>query len=235
VVIGAAMAVALVALAVALWQSHSSQAPATNGTPTSSSAPAQPTGHATTPVHPAGTPTSSVKPSAAVAKLQQELGQLSYYQGPANGIMGPQTIQAIKYLQRDAHLPQTGQMNAATQAALANFLAHGNNQMSPLSGASARGNGRRPGPRFPAFAVSCRYTVVLSRKPVRRALAPASLSRGRKRRTRSEITGDPADATQPCRAGAATNSISRLSCQPLPSASRSAQRITPTSVKPAFR
>jgi len=32
-------------------------------------------------------------------------------------------------IQRDAGLPQTGQMNAATQAALANFLAHGNNQM----------------------------------------------------------------------------------------------------------
>ena len=49
--------------------------------------------------------------------------------GTHDGIMGPQTIAAIKDLQRDAHLPQTGQMNAATQAALANFLAHGNNQM----------------------------------------------------------------------------------------------------------
>jgi peptidoglycan hydrolase-like protein with peptidoglycan-binding domain len=62
-------------------------------------------------------------------QLQRELGQLNYYEGPVDGIMGPQTIQAITYLQRDAHLPQTGQMNAATQAALANFLAHGNNQM----------------------------------------------------------------------------------------------------------
>jgi peptidoglycan hydrolase-like protein with peptidoglycan-binding domain len=43
--------------------------------------------------------------------------------------MGPQTIAAIKDLQRQAGLPQTGQMNAATQAALANYLAHGNNQM----------------------------------------------------------------------------------------------------------
>jgi len=80
----------------------------------------------TSPVH----PTTPAKPSAAVVKLQQELGQLNYYQGPDNGIMTPQTIQAIKYLQRDAHLPQTGQMNAATQVALANFLAHGNNQMN---------------------------------------------------------------------------------------------------------
>jgi peptidoglycan hydrolase-like protein with peptidoglycan-binding domain len=127
IVIGTAVVGALVALAVVLSQSHSSPAPAT--TPTSASAPAQSTGNPTTPAHPTGTPTTAVKPSAAVEKLQQELGQLNYYNGPADGIMGPQTVQAIKYLQRDAHLPQTGQMNAATQAALANFLAHGNNHM----------------------------------------------------------------------------------------------------------
>ena len=122
VVIGTAVAVALVALAATLSHSHSSQAPATNSTPTSTSVPAQPA----TPVSPA----HPVQPSAAVLKLQQELGQLNYYEGSDDGIMGPQTIQAITYLQRDAGLPQTGQMNAATQAALANFLAHGNNQMA---------------------------------------------------------------------------------------------------------
>ena len=68
-------------------------------------------------------------PSAAVETLQRELGQLNYYEGPVNGFMTPQTVQAITYLQRDAHLPQTGTMNAATQAALAHFLATGNNQM----------------------------------------------------------------------------------------------------------
>jgi Putative peptidoglycan binding domain len=36
---------------------------------------------------------------------------------------------AIKDLQRQAGLPQTGQMNATTEAALNNYLAHGNNQM----------------------------------------------------------------------------------------------------------
>ena len=121
-VIGTAVAVALVVLTAAtLSHSHSSQAPASGGTPTSTSAPAQPT-TPVTPVHP-------VQPSAAVVKLQQELGQLNYYEGADDGIMGPQTVQAITYLQRDAGLPQTGQMNAATQAALASFLAHGNNQM----------------------------------------------------------------------------------------------------------
>ena len=121
VVIGAAAVAALVALTVTLSHSHSSTAPATNGTPTSTSVPANPA----TPVNPA----HPVQPSAAVVKLQQQLGQLNYYEGPDDGIMGPQTIQAIKYLQRDAHLPQTGVMDAATQAALANFLAHGNSQM----------------------------------------------------------------------------------------------------------
>ena len=123
VIIGTVVAVALVALAVVLSTSHSSSAPATTGPSTSTSAPA----NGTTPTNPVTPP---VKPLATVVKLQQELGQLNYYEGPVDGIMGPQTIQAITYLQRDAHLPQTGQMNAATQAALANFLAHGNNQMA---------------------------------------------------------------------------------------------------------
>jgi Putative peptidoglycan binding domain len=123
VVVGTAVAVAVIALAVAgLSHSHSSQAP--SGTPASTSVPAQPT----SPAQPT-TPVTPVHPSATVVKLQQELGQLNYYEGPADGIMGPQTIAAIKDLQRQAGLPQTGQMNAATQAALANYLAHGNNQM----------------------------------------------------------------------------------------------------------
>jgi putative peptidoglycan binding protein len=122
VVIGAAVVVAIVALVMIVSHSHSSPTAAATGTPTSTSAPAN-----TTPSHPVTPP---VKPSAAVEKLQRELGPLNYYEGPVDGIMGPQTIQAITYLQRDAHLPQTGQMNAATEAALAIFLAHGNNQMA---------------------------------------------------------------------------------------------------------
>jgi peptidoglycan hydrolase-like protein with peptidoglycan-binding domain len=66
---------------------------------------------------------------AAVAQVQRDLGQLNYYEGPIDGKIGPQTIDAIEYLQRDAKLPQTGQFTSATQAALANFMAHGNNQM----------------------------------------------------------------------------------------------------------
>jgi peptidoglycan hydrolase-like protein with peptidoglycan-binding domain len=100
----------------------STSAPAANPaqpSPAQTVNPAQPT----TPASPAVTPSASVK------KLQQELGQLNYYEGPVDGIMGPQTAAAITDLQRQAGLPQTGTMNAATQTALNNYLAHGNNQM----------------------------------------------------------------------------------------------------------
>ena len=132
-VIGTVVAAALVVVAVAMLQGHSSAAPATTGPSTSTSAAANPTtpGTPTTPASPVtpSHPVTPVQPSAAVMQLQRELGQLNYYEGPVDGVMGPQTIAAIKDLQRQAGLPQTGQMNAATQAALANFLAHGNSQM----------------------------------------------------------------------------------------------------------
>jgi peptidoglycan hydrolase-like protein with peptidoglycan-binding domain len=87
----------------------------------------------TTPTHtvtPAKPVAPKPVPSAAVMTLQKQLGLLNYYEGPVDGLMGPQTTAAITYLQRDAGLPQTGTMNAATQAALQNYLVHGNNQMA---------------------------------------------------------------------------------------------------------
>jgi hypothetical protein len=132
IAIGTIIAAALVALAaVGLTHSHTTTstpaASASTSAPASSAAtqapaanPAQPT----TPAHPA------VVPSASVKKLQQELGQLNYYEGPVDGIMGAQTTAAIKDLQRQAGIAQTGTMNSATQAALDNYLVHGNNQMA---------------------------------------------------------------------------------------------------------
>jgi peptidoglycan hydrolase-like protein with peptidoglycan-binding domain len=73
--------------------------------------------------------TPSTVPSAATESLQRQLAQLHYYDGPINGVMNTETTQAITYLQRDAHLPQTGHLNAATQTALNRFLIEGNNQM----------------------------------------------------------------------------------------------------------
>jgi peptidoglycan hydrolase-like protein with peptidoglycan-binding domain len=113
--------------------STSTPAPAaSNSAPAAN--PAQPTSPAQTvnpaqPTTPASPASPTVTPSASVKKLQQELGQLNYYEGPVDGIMGPQTAAAITDLQRQAGLPQTGTMNAATQKALDNYLAHGNNQM----------------------------------------------------------------------------------------------------------
>jgi len=75
------------------------------------------------------TPVTPPAPSETIIVLQRELGQLNYYEGPVTGTMNEQTVQAITYLQRDAHLPQTGTMNAATQAALQHMLVTGNNQM----------------------------------------------------------------------------------------------------------
>lgn len=102
-------------------------APITHVTPVTPLTPVQPL-TPVTPVTPA-IPVTPAAPSAAIETLQNELGRLNYYEGPVTGTMTPQTVQAITDLQRDAHLPRTGTMDAATQAALANFLANGNNQM----------------------------------------------------------------------------------------------------------
>jgi hypothetical protein len=134
IIIGGIIAAALVVLAtVGLTHNHTTAVtpapaastsapanPAQPSTPAPSANPAQPS----TPASPAAVP------SAAVKTLQQQLGQLNYYEGPVDGLMGPQTVAAIQDLQRQAGLPQTGTMNTATQAALANYLAHGNNQMA---------------------------------------------------------------------------------------------------------
>ena len=129
VIIGAVAAAALIVLAISglTGSSHPAPAPAPRATASQPASPAQPTTPAANPAQPT---TPAVPPSAAVKTLQQQLGQLNYYEGPADGIMGPQTIAAVKDLQRQAGLPQTGTMNPATQAALARYLAHGNNQMA---------------------------------------------------------------------------------------------------------
>jgi peptidoglycan hydrolase-like protein with peptidoglycan-binding domain len=111
--LGGIIAAALIALAgVGLTHGHTAAS-----TPAPASA---------NPSAPAVTPSAS----ASVKQLQIELSQLNHYAGPVDGLIGPQTITAIQDLQRQADLPQTGTMNSATQAALANYLAHGNNQMA---------------------------------------------------------------------------------------------------------
>ena len=105
-------------------------------------------------------------PSASVKKLQQELGQLNLHEGPEDGIMGPQTVAAIKDLQRQASLPQTGTMNAATQAALANYLAHGNNQMARLP------HPHKPATKRPGHSPGLRPFRRAAERPCRSSSAP---------------------------------------------------------------
>jgi Putative peptidoglycan binding domain len=125
IAIGAVAAAALIVLAATgLTRSHPPRPPPAGPPPPSPPAPPQPA------ANPAQPTTPAVPPPAAVKTLQQQLGQLNYYEGPVDGIIGPQTIAAVKDLQRQAGLPQTGTMNPATQAALASYLAHGNNQMA---------------------------------------------------------------------------------------------------------
>jgi hypothetical protein len=98
-------------------QTHSDVRPAVLPTPTPTPTP--------TPA-----PAPAVAPSPTIRLLQTQLAQLNYYMGPINGIDSTQVHQAISYLQRDADLPQTGQLTPATQAALSRMLVRGNNQMS---------------------------------------------------------------------------------------------------------
>jgi len=124
IAVGSAVAgAAIVAgLAFGFGAFGSSAATTTGASTTSPVVPASTNHHHVTPVTP-------VAPSETIIVLQRELGQLNYYEGPVTGVMNEQTVQAITYLQRDAHLPQTGTMNAATQAALQHMLVTGNNQM----------------------------------------------------------------------------------------------------------
>ncbi|MCU0272596.1 MAG: peptidoglycan-binding protein [Acidimicrobiales bacterium] len=55
--------------------------------------------------------------------LQADLATAGYYEGVADGIYGPLTVEAVKALQEEAGLPVTGVMDRASQSALAELLA----------------------------------------------------------------------------------------------------------------
>ena len=98
--------------------------------PANHNTPDQPANHGQSPSNNPVNPNPLPKlPAAQVETLQRQLGLLNYYEGPVNGVMNPQTIQAIEYLQRDAQLPENGLYNQVTYLALQHFLAAGNNQM----------------------------------------------------------------------------------------------------------
>ena len=55
--------------------------------------------------------------------LQTDLKAAGYFQGPVDGVYGPETVQAVEDLQSDADLPVTGLVDRATRAALGEALA----------------------------------------------------------------------------------------------------------------
>jgi hypothetical protein len=61
--------------------------------------------------------------TAYTVALQTQLQQAGYYKGPIDGIYGPQTLDAVKQLQSDNDLPQTGYVDKATATALDKKLA----------------------------------------------------------------------------------------------------------------
>ena len=60
---------------------------------------------------------------AYTTTLQTELQQVGYYDGPIDGIYGPATVEAVKSLQADSELPETGFVDRATAEALDELLA----------------------------------------------------------------------------------------------------------------
>lgn len=61
---------------------------------------------------------SSEVASNQISTVQQKLAQLGYNPGPADGVVGPHTIEAIKQFQRDRGLEVDGIIGPATEQAL---------------------------------------------------------------------------------------------------------------------
>ena len=61
--------------------------------------------------------------TAYTITLQTELQQVGLYDGAIDGIYGPQTVAAVKQLQADSGLPETGFVDRATAVALDALLA----------------------------------------------------------------------------------------------------------------
>ena len=57
-------------------------------------------------------------PDARVESVQRRLTELGYEPGPADGLMGPRTRDAVRALQRDRGLPRSGRIDDATLEAL---------------------------------------------------------------------------------------------------------------------
>jgi len=56
--------------------------------------------------------------TSLISSVQRELTALGYYQGPIDGLPGPQTEDALRWFQAVNHLPVTGKIDGATVQAL---------------------------------------------------------------------------------------------------------------------
>ncbi len=63
-------------------------------------------------------PMDDSTPDQGVSGAQGRLLNLGYPVGPLDGIYGSKTAAAIRYFQADEHLPETGELDAATRARL---------------------------------------------------------------------------------------------------------------------
>lgn len=84
---------------------------------------------------------SSTPSQQEILRWQTDLSKLSYYDGPLDGVMSAETHQSIRLLQADAHLPQTGDMDAPTRAAMQYMLdQQGDNSHHSTSGGGTGGH-----------------------------------------------------------------------------------------------
>ncbi len=89
----------------------------TTGTTATTTVPTTSTAATTTGATTTATPAESPVVKANKA-LQQDLTTLGFYDGPINGVFGPQTTAAVKALQRRADLPVDGIAGPQTSAAI---------------------------------------------------------------------------------------------------------------------
>jgi peptidoglycan hydrolase-like protein with peptidoglycan-binding domain len=56
--------------------------------------------------------------AATVVNAQKELNKRGFYHGPIDGIVGPETVKAVRWFQSADKLPVTGQLDGQTLKAL---------------------------------------------------------------------------------------------------------------------
>lgn len=82
----------------------------------------------------AGTDTSKAPDAALVGKMQEFLNKNKFNAGPVDNKLGPQTAGALKRWQKSVGLPETGQMDQATFAKLADSIPEFKQMMNASKG-----------------------------------------------------------------------------------------------------